>query len=341
MSDKLAALPRKRFAHLPTPLDELARLRGALAEMTGKGVPRLFIKRDDCTGLAFGGNKTRKLEFLIGEALAGGHDTVITAGAAQSNHARQTAAAAAAAGLDCVLVLFDTVPYRGRDYRRSGNLLLDDLLGARVIVEAADADPAQVFERVMQELASQGRKAYFVPVGGSNVTGTMGYVNAYLELADQLDARGIEASHIVHASSSGGTQAGLVAGQMLRPGGPAVLGINVYRDDTQAMANDIHALAVKTAEALETEVPPNEVVALEAGYLGEGYGVPTDKMRRAVETLARLEGVFLDPVYSGKGMAGLIGLILDGRMRADDNVVFLHTGGAPGLFAYAEEFSER
>ncbi|MGX1196899.1 D-cysteine desulfhydrase family protein [Parvibaculum sp. MBR-TMA-1.3b-4.2] len=341
MSDKLAALPRKRLAHLPTPLDELPRLREALSEMTENGVPRLFIKRDDCTGLAFGGNKTRKLEFLIGEALAQGCDTVITAGAAQSNHARQTAAAAAAAGLDCVLVLFDTVPYQGRDYRRSGNLLLDDLLGARVIVEASDADPVKVFERVMQELASQGRKAYFVPVGGSNVTGTMGYVNAYLELADQLEALGIAASHIVHGSSSGGTQAGLVAGQMLRPGGPAVLGINVYRDDTQAMANDIHALAVKTAEALGADLPPNDVVALEAGYLGDGYGVPTAQMRRAVETLARLEGVFLDPVYSGKAMAGLIGLILDGRMRAEDNVVFLHTGGAPGLFAYAEEFSDR
>ena len=341
MSEKLASLPRRRFAHLPTPLEELSRLRAALSEMTDEGVPRLFIKRDDCTGLAFGGNKTRKLEFLIGEALAQGCDTVITAGAAQSNHARQTAAAAAAAGLDCILLLFDTVPYRGRDYRRSGNLLLDDLLGAQVMIEPADANPAEVFERVMQDLAAKGRKAYFVPVGGSNATGTMGYVNAYLELSDQLAAQEIEASHIVHASSSGGTQAGLVVGQMLRPGGPSVLGINVYRDDTQAMANGIHALAVRTAEALEMEVPPNELVALEAGYLGEGYGVPTEQMRRAVETVSRLEGVLLDPVYSGKAMAGLIGLILNGRMRAEDNVVFLHTGGAPGLFAYGEEFSER
>ena len=341
MSDKLASLPRKRFAHLPTPLEEMSRLRSALSQMTDEGVPRLFIKRDDCTGLAFGGNKTRKLEFLIGEALAKGCDTIITAGAAQSNHARQTAAAAAAAGLDCVLVLFDTVPYQGRDYRRSGNLLLDDLLGAEVVLEPADANPEQVFERVMRDLSAQGRKSFFVPVGGSNVIGTMGYVNAYLELADQLDAEDLQASHIVHASSSGGTQAGLVTGQMLRPGGPAVLGINVYRDDTQAMANGVHELAVQAAEFLGADIPPNEVVALEGGYLGEGYGIPTEQMRRAVETLARLEGVLLDPVYSGKAMAGLIGLILDGRMRADDTVVFLHTGGAPGLFAYGGEFSDR
>ena len=341
MSDKLASLPRKRFAHLPTPLEEMSRLRSALSQMTDEGVPRLFIKRDDCTGLAFGGNKTRKLEFLIGEALAKGCDTIITAGAAQSNHARQTAAAAAAAGLDCVLVLFDTVPYQGHDYRRSGNLLLDDLLGAEVVLEPADANPEQVFERVMRDLSAQGRKSFFVPVGGSNVIGTMGYVNAYLELADQLDAEDLQASHIVHASSSGGTQAGLVTGQMLRPGGPAVLGINVYRDDTQAMANGVHELAVQAAEFLGADIPPNEVVALEGGYLGEGYGIPTEQMRRAVETLARLEGVLLDPVYSGKAMAGLIGLILDGRMRADDTVVFLHTGGAPGLFAYGGEFSDR
>lgn len=338
MPKALDEFPRFPLAHLPTPLAEMRRLREALKARGARDVPRLFIKRDDCTGLATGGNKTRKLEYLIGEALAQGCDTVVTTGALQSNHARQTAAAAAAAGLSCILVLFDTVPYEGALYRRSGNLLLDRILGAEVRIEKRDADPAKVFGKLFEEIEAAGGKPCFVPVGGSSATGSLGYANAYLELADQLEALGLGDSVLVHASSSGGTQGGLVAGAMLRGSGPAVCGVNVYRKDNEAMAEGIHALACKTAALLETSAPAPGEIYLVNGFLGEGYGVPTQEMREAVELVARTEGVLLDPVYTGKGMAGFIGQLMAGKHAEKDAAVFLHTGGAPGLFAYEEEF---
>lgn len=325
------------LAHKPTPLAEMRRLRAALSA-EGIRPPRLFIKRDDCTGLAGGGNKTRKLEFLIGEALAQGCDTVVTVGALQSNHARQTAAAAAAAGLHAKLVLFDSVPYRGSRYRSSGNLLLDTILGAEVEIVPADTDPVALFSRVMGELERAGRKVYFVPVGGSNATGSLGYAAAYVEIADQLDAMGITANRIVHASSSGGTQAGLVAGRALRTKGPRIHGINVYREDIAPMKQEIYALACETAGLIGARAPEDADVAIEDGFLGPHYGVPTPEMIEAVELAARNEAVLLDPVYTGKAMAGLIALIRAGRIGADETIVFLHTGGMPGLFAYEEEF---
>ncbi|MBX3504922.1 MAG: D-cysteine desulfhydrase family protein [Parvibaculum sp.] len=327
------------LAHLPTPLAEMKRLREALSRETGKALPRLFIKRDDCTGLAGGGNKTRKLEFLIGEALAQGADTVVTTGAVQSNHARQTAAAAAAAGLSSVLVLFDTVPYRGRSYRQSGNLLLDRVLGAEVRIVPGDADAGAIFTATMDELAAAGRNPYFVPVGGSSAVGSLGYVNAYREIADQADALKLGDTVLVHASSSGGTQAGLIAGARERGGGPEVRGVNVYRTDHEPMAQAIHALACKTTALLEAPAPAPGAVVLDSGHLGERYGLPTDAMRRAVELVARVEGVLLDPVYTGKGMAGFIAQLLAGEHSDRDAAIFLHTGGMPGLFAYEEEFS--
>ena len=327
--------PRFPLAHLPTPLGEMKRLREAL----GDGAPRLFIKRDDCTGLGGGGNKTRKLEFIVGAALADGADTIVTTGALQSNHARQTAAAAAAAGLDCVLVLMDMVPYRGAAYRRSGNRLLDDIFGADVRIIPPGADATSFFKSVLSELDAKGAKAYFTPAGGSTVTGSLGYAAAYLELADQLDALSIKDARLVHASSSGGTQAGLVAGRLIRPDGPVVHGINVYRSDNEKMRDDITRLAADTAARLGLGTLPDDAVILEDGFLGEAYGVPTDGMVEAVEMVARAEGILLDPVYTGKGMAGLIALIRQKRFDADDTIVFLHTGGMPGLFAYDEEFA--
>lgn len=338
MAKAPADFPRFPLAHLPTPLVEMKRLRAALGERTGKIPPRLFIKRDDCTGLASGGNKTRKLEFLIGEALAQGADTVITTGALQSNHARQTAAAAAAAGLSCVLVLFDSVPYEGQAYRRSGNLLLDRILGAEIRIEAADADAGEVFKRLFGEIEARGGKPYFVPVGGSSATGSLGYAAAYLEIADGLDALGIADAVLVHASSSGGTQAGLLAGAQLRGRGPAIAGINVYRGDNEAMVQGIHALACKTTALLDAPAPAADAVALDGSFLGERYGVPTDAMREAVELVARTEGVLLDPVYTGKGMAGFLAQAMAGKYAKREAAVFLHTGGMPGLFAYEEEF---
>jgi len=338
VTDPLARFSRFPLAHLPTPLTEMTRLRAALAQRMNTMPPRLFIKRDDCTGLAGGGNKTRKLEFLIGDALEKGCDTIVTAGALQSNHARQTAAAAAAAGLRCVLVLFDSVPYDGLAYRRSGNLLLDRILGADIRVEPADADAGAVFRRIMAEIEAGGGKPYLVPVGGSNAVGSLGYVAAYLEIADEIGGRGFGASRIVHASSSGGTQAGLVAGRMLRGAGPSIAGINVYRAENGAMTDDIQALAAKTAALLGCSSPSHDAVVLDGAHLGARYGMPTPEMIAAVECVAREEGVLLDPVYTGKGMAGFIAQVVAGRHGDVEALVFLHTGGMPGLFAYEAEF---
>ena len=316
----------------------MKRLRATLSERMNAEPPRLFIKRDDCTGLAGGGNKTRKLEFLIGEALSQGCNTVVTTGALQSNHARQTAAAAAAAGLRCLLVLFESVPYAGRAYRSSGNLLLDRILGAEVRVEQADADAGALFRQVMAEIEAGGGKPYLVPVGGSNATGSLGYAAAYLEIADALDALGTGPARIVHASSSGGTQAGLVIGRQLRGHGPSVAGINVYRADNDAMAAGILALAGKTAALFELAAPEAGAVVLDGAHLGPRYGLPTEEMKAAVELVAREEGVLLDPVYTGKAMAGFIAQVLAGRHDDVEALVFLHTGGMPGLFAYEDEF---
>ncbi|MEN6541980.1 D-cysteine desulfhydrase family protein [Parvibaculum sp.] len=338
MHAALSRFPRFALAHLPTPLSEMKRLRAALAS-EGVDVPRLFIKRDDCTGLAGGGNKTRKLEFLIGEALSQGADTIVTTGALQSNHARQAAAAAIAAGLRPVLVLLDMVPYRGHAYRRSGNLLLDDIFGADVRVVPQGTSPAGFIKTVIDEIAEAGGKAFFVPTGGSNVIGSLGYLGAYIEIADALDALGIAKARIVHGSSSGGTQAGLVAGAALRGKGPVVQGVNVYRGDHAAMKADILKLARATAEALNAPAPAESDVILEEGFLGEGYGLPTKAMVEAVELVARTEGILLDPVYTGKAMAGFLASIRAGMYPPEEALVFLHTGGMPGLFAYEEEFS--
>jgi D-cysteine desulfhydrase/L-cysteate sulfo-lyase len=336
MDDILSRFPRFPLAHLPTPISEMKRLRAAL----GPKAPRLFIKRDDCTGLGGGGNKTRKLEFIIGEACSEGADTIVTTGALQSNHARQTAAAAAAAGLKSVLVLMDMVPYKGHAYRRSGNRLLDDIFDADVKIIPPGEDPAAFFKSVMAEIKASGARPHFTPAGGSTVTGSLGYVAGYLELADQLAALDITNARLVHASSSGGTQAGLVAGRVLNPGGPVVHGINVYRLDTDKMRADIAKLAADTAARLGIAAPRASDVLLEDGFVGEAYGVPTAAMVEAVELVARSEGILLDPVYTGKGMAGMISLIRHGAFDAKDTLVFLHTGGMPGLFAYEEEFAK-
>lgn len=335
MADAFAPFPRFPLAHLPTPLVEMRRLAEALSA-DGAPCPRLLVKRDDCTGLAGGGNKTRKLEFLIGDALAKGADTVVTTGALQSNHARQTAAAAAAAGLRAKLVLIDMVPYKGAAYRRSGNRLLDEILGAEIEIVPPGANPVEAFRRVMGEIEAEGGKPYFVPTGGSNAMGSLGYARAYTEIADELEGLGIAKARIVHASSSGGTQAGLVAGAALRGRGPAVHGINVYRADHDAMTADIAKLAAATAELLGAPAPAP--ILLEDGFLGPRYGVPTEAMVDAVGFVARHEAILLDPVYTGKAMAGLLALIRARRFAEDETVVFLHTGGMPGLFAYEDEF---
>ena len=316
--------PRIRIAHLPTPIEPLPRLSSRL------GGPNLWVKRDDLTGLAGGGNKARKLEFLVAEALATGADTLVTCGAVQSNHARQTAAAAAKLGLGCTLVL------RGREPLESqGNLLLDRLLGAQ-IVWAEDRPADERLVEVAEELRASGRRPYLVPYGGSTPVGACGYVAAMEELLDQATREGISFDRIVFPSSSGGTQAGLaVAARALSYKGE-VLGISVdltARDLQEKLA----PLATATAELLElpASFAPEDFL-VEDAYTGAGYAVLGDLEREAIRTAAETEGLLLDPVYTGRAFGGLLDLIRQGAFDPGERLLFWHTGGLPALFAAGE-----
>lgn len=334
ISQALAAIARRPLAHLPTPLEDLPRLTAAL-----KG-PRLLVKRDDCTGLGLGGNKTRKLEFLMAEALQHRADTVITTGGVQSNHVRQTAAAAARLGLACELVLTRVVPWGGPDYETGGNIQLDRLFGARIHLHDGDTDRTAAMEALGESLRRAGRMPYLIPTGGSNTTGALGYAAAAQELAGQAAAQGVKIAAVLHASSSGGTQAGLTAGFAAIDPSLRVIGIDVDAH-SQAVAAEVHRLAgeVWARLGLPGDLPADKVI-LEPDYAGEAYGLPTEAMKSAVQRAARLEGLLLDPVYSGKAMAGLIGLVERGAFSSDETVVFLHTGGTPALFPYREALED-
>lgn len=331
----LDQLPRLRLQHAPTPLEPLPRLTEAL------GGPQLWIKRDDCTGLALGGNKVRKLEFLLGDALAQGADTIITAGGPQSNHARQTAAAAARLGLDCVLVLTDAVAGRDPSYHASGNLLLDELFGARIELHPGTADPDVEMARVAEECRAEGGTPYVVPVGGSNALGLLGYVDAARELVDQAHDLGVAFTHVALASGSGGTHAGLALGLSFCARPAPTIGYCISRTSEEQRPR-VEGLMQRGAELMGV-VPPSreyldEMLVLEDGVVGEGYGLPTAGMVEALQLAASRDAIVLDPVYTGKAMAGLIAGIRAGRFRPDDVVVFLHTGGAPALFTYPDAF---
>ena len=304
------------------------------------GGPKLFIKRDDCTGLSSGGNKTRKLEFLVGDALARGMDTLITQGATQSNHARQTAAAAAKFGLECHILLENRTGFDGGDYRLNGNVLLDRLHGAHLSERPAGADMNAEMEALANELRSRGRKPYVIAGGGSNPIGALGYANCALELVAQANEKSLRIDHIVQATGSAGTQAGLLAGLCAIHARIPVLGISVRAPKSQ-QEESVFALAARTAELVggEGAVRREDVVA-NSDFVGQGYGIPTDAMIDAVKTTARFEGILLDPVYTGKAMAGLIALVRAGAFRKGENVVFLHTGGSAGLFGYKDALSQ-
>lgn len=332
----LSRLPRVKFAHLPTPLERMDRLRALL----GPDCPTLYVKRDDCTGLATGGNKTRKLEFLMGEAMAQGANAVVTFGAIQSNHARQTAAAAAKLGLLCDLILIDMVKRDGEAYRQSGNVLLDQLLGARMHGVAERQASAKLAE-VIAEHEHAGRKAYVVPIGGSNPVGSLGYVEAFGEIQTQAAGLDLKVDAIVHASSSCGTQAGLIAGAMLNGSATKVMGVNVYKKSGGDIAAAAHALALETLQLAGATLDDISAhVHVIDGYQGEAYGQPTEAMREALALTAQSEGLLLDPVYSGKAMAALIGHVRRRKFTREQTVVFLHTGGSMGLFAYPEVVTE-
>jgi L-cysteate sulfo-lyase len=329
----LSRFPRLHFAHLPTPLEPLERISAEL------GGPNIWIKRDDCTGLSSGGNKTRKLEFLMAEAVERGADTVITQGATQSNHARQTCAAAAKLGFDCHILLEDRTGYHDEAYAYNGNVLLDQLHGASVSLRPADSDMNAEMEQLAQRLRDDGNKPYVIPGGGSNEVGALGYVNAAFELTHQANERSLRIDHLVHATGSAGTQAGLVLGMEAMHSGIPVYGVSV-RAPKPKQEENVFGLAQRTAAYMgySPDLVARETIVANSDYVGDGYGLPTDSMKEAVSMLARLEGILLDPVYSGKGFAGLIDLIRKGHFKPGENIVFLHTGGSVSLFAYPKIF---
>lgn len=328
----LSRFYRLRFAHLPTPLEPLKRLSKYL------GGPNLWIKRDDCTGLSTGGNKTRKLEFLMADALERGADTVITQGATQSNHARQTAAIAAKLGLDCHILLEDRTGSTASAYNYNGNVFLNQLHGASLCVRSGGADMNAEMEALALRLRGDGQCPYIIPGGGSNEVGALGYVNAALELLTQAHDQRLRVDRVVHATGSAGTQAGLVTGLSGSNSGIPVLGIGVRAPKAKQEEN-VYALARRTAERLGVgDAVARENVVATCDYVGEGYGIPTEGMVEAVGLLGRLEAIVLDPVYSGKGMAGLIDLVRRGHFESDENVVFVHTGGNAALFGYPDTF---
>jgi L-cysteate sulfo-lyase len=327
--DALNELPRLRLAKLQTPLDEMPRLSRAL------GGPRLLVKRDDLTGLATGGNKTRKLEFLIADALAQGSDSVITAGGPQSNHCRQTAAAAAIAGLECHLVL------GGEPQPPSGNLLLDELLGAKIHWTAKPQRNARM-QTVADELRAAGRNPYVIPIGGSTPLGAVGYVAAMFELVSQLTERGEAVDHLVFATSSGGTQAGIVLGAKLAGFRAKITAISIDnppddQSDEKFLAG-VCQIAAGAASLLDADVPLTVAdFSTNYDYLGAGYGVVGDLEREAIHLLARTEGILVGPVYTGRVAGALIDLIRRGAFKADETVLFWHTGDESALHAYAHE----
>jgi L-cysteate sulfo-lyase len=327
----LSRHPRVSLAHLPTPLEFLPRLTEHL------GGPNIYVKRDDCTGLGTGGNKTRKLEFLMAEALRQGATAVITQGAVQSNHARQTAAAAAKLGLECELVFEKRVAGASDAYLNSGNVLLDRLFGARIREVAKGSDMNVELDSVAAELRKNGDTPYIIPGGGSNPVGALGYVDCAFELVSQANRGGLVIDHIVHATGSAGTQAGLAVGLKAIHADVPLLGIGVNAGK-EVQEQRVFELATRTAEfAGATGVVRREDIVCNCDYVGKGYGVPTAGMNAAILLAARLEGLLFDPVYSGKALAGMIDLVRKGYFSSAENIVFIHTGGSAGLFAYVDQ----
>jgi len=326
----LSKFPRVSLAHLPTPLEHLPRLSEHL------GGPNIYVKRDDCTGLASGGNKTRKLEYSMAAALEEGADTIITVGAVQSNHVRQTAAAACKLGLKCEVLLEHRIADHSENYAGSGNVLLEKIFGANLREYPGGTDFEKAMAEVENEVRAQGGKPYIIPGGASNKIGALGYVNCAIELLGQIEEQGLDIGHIVTATGSAGTQGGLIVGlKAMKSTIPLLgIGVNIPQQDQE---EKVFNLACETAEYIgKPGCVSREDVVANCNYVGEGYGVPTESMNEAVLMLARTEGLLFDPVYSGKGLAGMIDLIRNGTLGGD-NIVFLHTGGSAALFAYADQ----
>jgi L-cysteate sulfo-lyase len=325
----LARFPRYELMEGPTPLQYLKRLSKRLDG------PAIYVKRDDLMGLGGGGSKLRKLEFLLGEALASGCDTLIATGALQSNQARLAAAAAAHVGMRCELVLTKMVKRDDLDFTENGNLLLDRLFGAAIHILPGDTDAMAFARQRAEALREEGRSAYLCPLGGSSPTGCLGYVACAWELSEQCASQDLQITEIVVPNGSGGTQAGLLAGfAAMARRRPAVCAFNVLAPVEVALATTLK-LANETLHLLEPAASvPAQAITINGGQFGGAYGHPTDAMREAVHLLASTEGLLTDPVYGGKAFAGLLQDIHDGRYQKGQNIVFLMTGGTPGLFAY-------
>ena len=330
----LARFPKAQLRDGPSPIVALPRLSRHL------GGAAIYVKREDVDGLGGGGNKLRKLEFLIGEAQTMGADTVITVGGRQSNHARLTAAAAARVGMKCELVLSRLVPIDDDDYVENGNVVLDRLFGAVIHDIPGNVSALQVAEERAATLRSQGRKVYVCPLGGSSPVGCLGYVSCAIEILDQSRESGIEFDHIVVPNGSGGMQAGLVAGAIAAGVPPTkVVGYTVLAPLEKAFATTCEKVQQTLALIDSGLTFSADDIVLHGDQLGSGYGLPTDSMRRAVNLLASQEGLLLDPVYSGKAFAGLIQSVESGRFGAGQKVLFLMSGGTPSLFAYRSTFA--
>jgi L-cysteate sulfo-lyase len=331
----LARFAPVRFAHLPTPFEPMMGLTEHLAGPDGAG-PTVWIKRDDCTGLAGGGNKTRKLEYLLGDALSQDADTLVTQGAIQSNHVRQTAAAAARFGMACEIILEARTGSEAADYNRSGNVLLDELLGARIRSVAGGTDMTAELAATAAKVAEAGGRPYVIPGGGSNAIGALGYAECALELVVQANEAGLEIDRIVTATGSAGTHAGLVAGLAVMGADIPVLGIGVRAPQDVQEAN-VYRLARETTTLLgHQDRVTRDMVVADCDYVGAGYGLIDAEVIEALKTVARTDGILLDPVYTGKAMKGFLALARAGAFDGE-TVVFLHTGGAQGLFGYQSE----
>lgn len=330
IEQQLDAFPRFPLTFLPTPLVRARNLEKALGDQS----PQIWIKRDDMTGLAFGGNKSRKLEYLTGDAIAKSATVLISEGAAQSNHARQTAAAAALAGMKCVLVL-DT----RRNAEMTGNLLLDELLGADVHLVSGSDDRKKEMATVVATLRAEGEVPYLIPTGGSVPIGALGYVRCVVELMDQVATLGIAPKTLYFPTGSQGTQAGLAAGALLCGAQFEVRGVAVEAT-TAELAREALPLTNETLALLGSDRRVTvEDISIDDTQVGEGYAIPTGEGMAAIGLLARTEAIILDPVYTGKAMAALIADVRAGVFAPDDAIIYLHTGGGPSVFANLDAFA--
>ena len=327
----LEKFERIKLGHFPTPIEHL---KNVSQHLDG---PNIFIKRDDCTGLATGGNKTRKLEFLIPDAIKNKAELIVTVGAIQSNHARQTAAACSLKGLKCLIILEQRLKDPPDAYMNSGNVFLNKLLGAEVMLCPKDQDILEYSTKVVENIKSKGTNVYFIPGGGSNSIGALGYVECFKEILEKNSKYNF--THIIHATGSSGTQAGLLAGKKYFQSQLQIIGISV-RYEKKIQEEKVYNEAKKVCEKLKCDVLDRSEVVAYDDYVGSGYGEPTDGMIEATNLLAKKEAILLDPVYSGKGFAGLIGLIRQKKFTKEDNILFIHTGGAVSLSAYEWAFNK-